>query len=288
MITRRCLGRRYLLKPTKRHNQAWLYCLAWAAQRTGVRILWTTVMSNHHHAGVHDPEGNISDFCRELHRLVAKHHNASFGRFEYFWAPGPPSRVHLIDPEDVLDKLLYSLANPVSADLVERATQWPGVNTAPKQLCSRRFISRPRAYFRTDGTMPESIELEYARPPGFEDLSDEDFRTLVAERLRGRERDAAAARSKKPGRAVLGRRAIRRQHHEDAPANFERRFKLNPQVAAKDKGRRIEALQRLKAFVAHYRAALARWRAGERDVEFPFGTNAMRRFHGVTCCPAPA
>ena len=287
MITRRCVGRRFLLKPAKRHNQAWLYCLAWAAQRTGVRILWTTVMSNHHHTGVHDPEGNISEFCRELHRLVAKHHNASFGRFEYFWAPGPPSRVRLVDPNDVLDKLLYSLSNPVTAHLVERASQWPGVNTSPKTLCTRTSVSRPKSYFRSDGTMPDTLELEFARPPGFEHLSDREFRNLVADRLRAREEEAALHRRRK-GIELLGRRAIRKQHHEDSPASYEKRFKLNPQVAAKDKWRRIEALQRLKAFVVQYREALSRWRAGQRDVEFPFGTNALRRLYGVRCRSAPA
>lgn len=35
------------------------------------------------------------------------------------------------------------------------------------------------------------------------------------------------------------------------------------------------------------RAALARWRDGERDVTFPYGTYWMVHFHGAQCERAP-
>jgi len=34
-------------------------------------------------------------------------------------------------------------------------------------------------------------------------------------------------------------------------------------------------------------AALVRWLAGNRDVVFPAGTYAMRRFHNANVAPAP-
>jgi hypothetical protein len=276
----------FLLKASRKHDAAWLYCLAYAAKRSGVQLLWSTVMSNHHHTGVHDPHGKISVFCRELHRLVAKHHNCSYGRFEYFWASGPPGRLRLEDRDAVLDKLAYSITNPVVPHLVEKASQWPGINITSDQLCSTRVVRRPKLYFREDGTMPESIELTFHKPPGFEDLTDDQFRQLVAGRVADVEAKKRLER-KKTGQRVLGRWTIRKQHHEDTPSNWAAHFKLNPQVATRNKWRRIEALQRLKAFIAAYRDALARWRLGERDVVFPYGTNMMRVVHGVQCCPAP-
>jgi hypothetical protein len=32
---------------------------------------------------------------------------------------------------------------------------------------------------------------------------------------------------------------------------------------------------------------LQRWRLGQREVVFPYGTNMMRLAHGVRCSPAP-
>lgn len=287
MITRRCLDRRFLLKPSKRHNEAWLYCLAYAAKRAGVRLIWSTVMSNHHHTGVHDPHGNISVFCRELHRLVSKHHNSAYGRFDYFWSSGQVGRLRLVGASDILDKLVYSLTNPVKPHLVAEAKTWPGVNTTPEQLCGTRTVKRPKHYFRKDGTMPASLELTFHKPPGFEDVSVEAFRKLVAKRVEAAETQASLERQR-TGQRVLGRATILKQHHEDGPQSYAKHFKLNPQVASRNKWRRIEALQSIKAFVKTYRAALAQWRAGVRDVVFPYGTNMMRTVHAVCCAPAPS
>ena len=214
-------------------------------------------MSNHHHTGVWDPHGNISLFYRELHRLVSKHHNAQYGRFENLWSSAPTGRLRLVGTEDILDKLVYSITNPVKDHLVVRARQWPGINTTPEQLCSSFVVERPKHYFRSDGKMPERLELRFEKPPGFEHLSVDAFRELLAARVEAVEAGAAAER-RRTGQRVLGRRIILKQHHEESPATYAAHFKLNPQVASRDKWRRIEALARLKEFVLEYREALRR------------------------------
>ena len=161
------------------------------------------------------------------------------------------------------------------------------MNSTPEQLCRTIVVERPKAYFRSDGDMPERIELTFHKPPGFEHLTVDEFRALVTHRVEAVEAEAAEKRRRTDQR-ILGRRAIRKQHHEESPASYAEHFKLNPQVASRDKWRRIEALQRLKEFVLEYREALRRWRGGERDVVFPYGTDLMRVMHGVRCCPGPA
>jgi hypothetical protein len=47
-VTRRCSQRKFLLKPSKAANRAFEYCLAWAAQTTGVKVLFAVVLSNHY------------------------------------------------------------------------------------------------------------------------------------------------------------------------------------------------------------------------------------------------
>ena len=62
---------------------------------------------------------------------------------------------------------------------------------------------------------------------------------------------------------------------------------MNPRVAAKNKWLRIEALLRNKRFEARYRAAWERYRQGERQVMFPYGTYKLGRIGLVRVEPPP-
>ena len=57
LVSRRCTQRQFLLKPSKEVNRAFLFCLAVAAQATGVQVHVIMVMSNHYHLIVTDPFG---------------------------------------------------------------------------------------------------------------------------------------------------------------------------------------------------------------------------------------
>jgi REP element-mobilizing transposase RayT len=67
-VTRRCTQRCFLLKPKALTNQIFLYCIAVAAQETGIIIHAACVMSNHWHAIVTDPDGRIADFYGWVHK----------------------------------------------------------------------------------------------------------------------------------------------------------------------------------------------------------------------------
>ena len=49
MITRRCSERRLLLRPDHETNNAFLVCLAVAAQRFGIQVIFTYAAANHQH-----------------------------------------------------------------------------------------------------------------------------------------------------------------------------------------------------------------------------------------------
>lgn len=49
LVTRRCIGRRFLLRPDRALNELFVYCLGLAAQEHGVRLHALCVMSNHYH-----------------------------------------------------------------------------------------------------------------------------------------------------------------------------------------------------------------------------------------------
>ena len=102
MITRRCTQRQLLMRPDKETNNAFVYCLAEAAARFGIEVLFTTAMSNHHHTGIHDPEGNYPAFIEHFHKLFAKCQNALRGRWENFWSSEQTGVVRLVGTADVL------------------------------------------------------------------------------------------------------------------------------------------------------------------------------------------
>ena len=287
MITRRCTQRQFLMRPDRQTNNAFIYCLAEAAARYRIQVLFTVAMSNHHHTGVYDPEGNYPAFLEHFHKLFAKCQNAWRGRWENFWSSEQTSVVRLVEPGDVLEKLTYALTNPVKDRLVERAHHWPGVTSLePTLRGARLYASRPKHFFRDDGTMPETVSLLFSRPKGFEHLSVSEFARLVVERVRQVE-EAVLAERRRTGSRVLGRRAVLSQKCTDRPTNREPRRELTPRVAARSKWSRIEALLRNRAFQDAYAAARASFISGVRDALFPPGTYWLRRFASAACAAGP-
>jgi putative transposase len=290
MITRRCTQRQFLMRPDRETNNAFIYCLAVAAETFGIRVLFTVAMSNQHHTGIYDPDGCYPAFIEHFHKLFAKCQNALRGRWENFWSCEQTSVVRLVDPNDVIDKMTYALSNPAKDNLVDKAHHWPGVSSLDCLFHGRPLTaSRPKHFFREDGPMPEVVLLAFARPEGFGHLSGTEFAAMVLDRVRIAEETAAAER-RRTGATVLGRKNVLAQRWRDCPASREPRRQLSPRVAARSKWSRIEALLRNRAFRDAYAAARASFAAGIRDVIFPAGTYWLRRFTQAVCasCPAPA
>jgi putative transposase len=274
MITRRCTQRQFLLRPDGETNNAFLYCLAEAAQRFGVEILLTCAMSNHHHTVIFDRDGTVPAFTEHFHKLLAKCQNTLGGRWENFWASEQVCVVHLVEVADVMHKLVYVATNPVTDRLVDKAHHWPGVNGLVALLGGHTLhASRPRHFFRPNGPMPATVTLRLGLPSELGDaaplLADLRERVAAAEA-------AMAAERMRTGARVLGRRTILRQSWRDGPGSREPRRNLRPRLAARSPWARIEAMRRNREFLAAYREARACWIAGGASA-FPVGTYWLRR-----------
>jgi REP element-mobilizing transposase RayT len=283
MVTRRCSERRFFLRPDAETNNAFLYCLGLAARHANVHILFTVAMSNHHHTGIHDPDGNFPLFIEHFHGLLARCQNAHLGRFDNFWSSEPTSVVRLVEPADVLDKMAYAFTNPVAADLVDRIEDWPGATSFHATLSGGQLVAtRPSHFFREAGAMPEVVNLPIHRPHGFKELSPDAWTNLVEQKVRARE---AAERERRIAERIglLGRQRILNQRPFDCPKTHEPRFQMSPRVASKNTWARIEALRRNRAFIEKYRDALLRHLAGAANVIFPFGTYFLRKLARVSC-----
>ena len=280
VITRRCTQRQFLLRPSNLTNQVFAYCLAVAAEETEVQVHGVTVLSNHWHAVVSDPLGMLPEFLALLHKLVAKAMNASLGRWENFWSSDKTSVVRLVDEHDVLDKMAYVQANPTTAGLVKSPDQWPGLIS--RHVGETLEVEMPDVFFDDDGQLPLEATLQLVRPPIYLELDTPELDALLAQAVGKRVR-RARDEMRQAGKSFLGPKMVLRQAFSARPETPARRRNLSPRIACKATNHRVRALNDLVRFLARYREAWARWCNGDRDVEFPFGTYAMRVREGVRC-----
>jgi putative transposase len=278
LVTRSCTQRQFLLRPDPETNNAFIYCLAVAAQRYEIDVMDFIQMSNHLHDAIFDRQGNGPAFYEHFHKLLAKCMNALRGRWENFFSSEQVCVVRLETRDDLINKLVYIATNPVKDGLVEYVDDWPGASGYRALINGTPLTAtRPKHFFVEDGTMPERVTLTLRIPP---ELGDHD--SIVAEvraRVEAVEKEEARKR-RECGRRVLGRYAVLRQSWRESPTSREPRRGLRPTIAARSLWRRLEAIQRKQAFVAAHRAARAALRAGIK-VPFPYGTYWMRRFVNV-------
>lgn len=278
MITRRCTQRQFLLRPDRETNNAFIYCLAVAAQRHEITVIDFIQMSNHLHDAIYDLYGVAPAFYELFHKLLAKCMNALRGRWENFFASEQTCVVRLQNREALIDKLVYIATNPVKDGLVERVEDWPGASGYRALMSGQPLrATRPKHFFADDSTLPEVAWLHLTIPPALGDR--EEILAEVRTRVAAVEREEAAKR-KAAGVRVLGRYAVTRQSWRDSPTSREPRRNLRPTIAAKSLWSRLEALQRRRAFLDAYRLARAAMLAG-CPVPFPDGTYWLRRFMNV-------
>ena len=210
--------------------------------------------------------------------MFARCQNALRGRWENLWSSEQVCVVKLVGREDVMDKLVYTAINPVKDGLVDRVDHWPGVNGLHALLTGRCLhAERPRHFFRSNGVMPEAVEMRLTIPPelGPEAAVREELRQRVDQAV-----ESIGSQRQRAGQRIVGRRAVLRQAWWERPTSWEPRRNLRPRVAARSKWARIEALLRNRAFLIDYAQARAGWQAGA-TVTFPLGTYWLRRFANV-------
>jgi putative transposase len=277
LISRRCTQRQFLLRPDAHVEQVYLYCLGEAAARYEITLHGFVAMSNHAHLVIRDNHGNFPEFLAHLHKMIAKAMNARLGRWENFWATEQTNAVFLVEPEDRFRKLVYLLANPVAAGLVDRISDWPGACSLGLHLSGRsRTIARPRGYFRSEeGPMPDEVTIRLERLDGFEELSDVEWTEKLATALREEEENAREKR-RQLGQRVFGRKAVLQAQPTDTPVIAEPRRNLRPCVACHDRARLRAERALLGMFRSTRLLCLTRLREGESDVIFPLGTYRIR------------
>lgn len=281
VVTRRCVQRQFFLLPVPDIQNFFLYCLAYAARRFDVRVHALCVMSNHFHLVGTDVFAQMPNFMQWLDCMLARGLNRFHGRRGYFWEGGSYNCVKPIEPGDVLDKMVYTVVNPVAAGLVPRGEDWPGLRTGTLEDGPETFhVTKPHLFFDPNNLdLPETVDLVVAPPEAFERLEEGVSYQEVVEQKEAEIR----AKFEAEGRSFLGRKRVLEQKATDTPTTEEPRGRLRPHVACKNKELRILVLAALVRWREAYRQALKEFARGARDVLFPAGTYKMRVQFGVLC-----
>ena len=282
LISRRCTQRQFWLAPRGPVKRTFGYLVAVLAERYGVNVHAIIVLSNHHHLLLSDPRGVLPDFLRDLHNLTARSLNAEFGRWENLWAAERVGCTQTQTAADTMAKLVYVAGNAVEAGLVEKAADWPGLKSNPRDCLNKRgrTFKRPTKFFREDGVMPEKATLVMTVPPDFAHLGPHEFADRFEAALKAKEA-YFQEKMREADRSFLGVKAVRSTPRTNRPKTKEPRRKLNPRVAAMDREVRKAALARLVKFRRQHREARRAWLEGEPNVVFPAHTFLARHFPGV-------
>jgi putative transposase len=287
LVTRRTERRHCLLRPDSQMNRFICYALIVSAHRHHILVHAFCAMSTHMHYVITDPLGKLPRFLEMFHRLVALGVKNIRKWDGAVWNRSQTSVVALRTRRAIVEKIAYTLANPVAAGLVWNAHEWPGAKTGVYDIGQNALEARrPDECFSPNN--PEWVldtKLPISLPPSIPNADVTKFRNDIAYELAKLETMAHAIF---PRRKVLGAKRATMVPPERRIASYEPSYQHNPTFAigrGNTKKTRKTAVSELSTFRTKYRKALMKWRAGDRSVVFPAGTYAMRVFHGANVAP---
>ena len=289
LLTRNTSERRFFLRPSKELKEAILYCIADAQAQHPVQIHAFCAMSNHIHIVLTDPDGSAPLFVQAMNQNIARYVNCSLGRFGAMWEGGArPNYCVLPEHGDILDKVVYTLTNPVKAGIIPQHHLWPGAISNVAQIEKGSITTkRPKKFFsKTDDPTLLTRELILTQAPGPVVMSAKDYGRYLARRVAETEAAIAADREAK-GEKWSGRKECLALDPFAAPKTKWTPFSRNPKVSSKHEESRKALILRLKQFRSQYGEAKRAFRSGNRDAPFPQGTFSMRVYWDVALDPKP-
>ena len=255
-VTVRCLRAEYRLRPDPVRRNLLGYCLAKAAAACpGIQLAAFVQMSNHLHLVLKDENSELSDFmCRFTGRLGRMLNSIDTTRGPVF--ERRYSSIQILDSEAVLERIRYTVENPVNAELVARPHHWPGLLMWPGGTNHARFeITRLQ-----HGRIHKDCEEIRLRIPDFWP-SQGDTDTIVEE--------SRAHSSPGPVPEKIPREAAKFERMD--PFGAPLRPKRSPMPLCHTSSLRlwIQFAQSWRLFVDHYRRASLEFRLGNWGTSFP-------------------
>lgn len=285
MITTRTQNSRlWFIKNPKLEGRALAYLAKYVAKYSA-KLYSYKFMGHHYHLMVSFPLGNKAAFKRDFNARVAVLTNALVETFEggRVWGRRASTQI-LPNQEDQEHWFFYMALNEVSSGQVQRISEDEHYNSfsdAISGIVRKHKVFRQSDYNNHKRTNPkvrrqdyiETYELRFERLPGYESLSQSEYRTLMLEKLeRRRVEIVASRRAEGKGFATAEHRAARMPGDRPVQTKTSSRESNRPICLTLCSATRRRMLEWYFSIRDAYREASKCFRAGMMNVEFPPGT----------------
>jgi len=246
-----------------------------------IRICAVAFSSNHFHLTLDvDDAHQLASFMGYLNSNLARELGRLVDWRDKIWARRYQAIVISNEEAAQVERLRYVLAHGVKEGLVEKVAQWPGVHCVhalvKEETVEGYWFDRSQEYAARrrgetfDRMRYATLEvLTFSPLPCWKHLPADTRRRLVANLIAEIESEAAAQRQRTGGQ-VLGVDAIQGQDPHRRPERSKK--SPAPLFHAASKAVRRELYTAYAWFVAAYRDASEKFRAGNLTVPFPIGS----------------
>ena len=281
-ITNRTFQQRYFLCPGTEVNEIILGLLAKMAERYGIEIFAFVFMSNHFHLLARSQSLQMHLFMRDFQSQLARKLNRHWGRTGTFYERRYTA-TEVLDDDQLIDKLRYTVCNPCESDLVRHPKLWPGLSSWTIHKTGLPMLGRivnrdlywslKRKRGNEDLSEPELVEratedyvLPLAKLPEFQALDDAAYH----DKMRGHIEDYAGALAKTRTKPCVGVKKILSQNFNDRPRNSKK--SPRPICHTNCPKKRKAYLEELWEVTERYQDAVGKLREQKTQISFPQGT----------------
>ncbi len=291
-MDRRTTRRFFILRPDLdgRSRRIIYYCLAVLSAKHGIAVHAVAQMSTHWHVCLTDVQGVLPDFLRDVHQTLAMCFKGHREWKEEVWNKSQTGVVDIETSAGALKQLAYVMCNPIEAGMVRTLEEYPGAITRPEQIGRVAFaVKRPAiGYLANEQKWPKTATLRYEVPAALRAEYGAGATYAIVEATRARAEKLRKERAAQ-GLGYLGAQAVCNAPVTTRATKEEERGGLRPTQTIGPGEHQVlrRKLREQRAWRTAYAKCLARWRNGDREVEWPPHTWKMRVVHGVRCAPPP-
>lgn len=249
----------------------------------GAKLYALSIEGNHVQFPAIFPRCNRSDFMRDFNSSIAKSVQRYVRRYRggKLWGRRY-SGEYLPSDGDVEEQFFYTVLQPVQDGLVDDIKEYPGYNCFNDAVngigrkyhlvCWKEYNDARRYGKKVDiKEFMEEYELKYERVPGYEALSQDEYRRMMEKKLAERTKVILEKRvvKKSLGVAMLKRVVPGSRPHNTKTSTIKDH---RPRILSKDKQRREAGEEWYFSIYSEYKQKSKEYRSGNLTVEFPKGT----------------
>jgi len=277
-----------LLVPSPELNSIVGGVLAKYSQLYSINLYAVCVLSNHYHLLLStNIEGNIALFAENINREICKRVNRLLNRKGSLWSRRYDDLL-VLEEQDALEALTYTVTNPTKHGLVANPNSWPGITSYGQESKIYTFFN----YTQYSGAKRKSLitgevikrsdyekeyKLEIKKLPMFNNLSNEEANKLILKQVEKRVRKLNEEKWSKQER-FLGRKAVLNQAKKGVFPNKTNKTK-RPACYTRCSRALAEFIEEAKLIRAKYNLASIKYRLERNDFEFPLYCYFPPRHH---------